>query len=219
VVGGSHPPGHDEDTRHYYDKLEHWAPSTFDVEAVDHRWSAQDYTTADGFPYVGHSPRMAHTFVATGFKKWGLTNGTAAAMILADLVAGRDNPWLAAFDATRIGDAHTVKKLVEENLHVGKRLVQDRLTRLRASDAAHLAQGQGGVVEVSGDTVGAYRDEEGELHAVSLTCRHMACSLHWNSAETSWDCPCHGSRYSYTDRLLNGPAVEDLPAVEVNRAQ
>ncbi|MDP9071469.1 MAG: FAD-dependent oxidoreductase [Actinomycetota bacterium] len=219
VVGESHPTGHDEDTKRYYDDLEQWARSTFDVEAVEHRWSAQDYMTADSVPYVGRSPRMAHTLVATGFKKWGLSNGTAAAMILADLVAGRDNPWLAVFDATRIGDAQTVKKLVEENLHVGKRFVEDRLTRLRAPEAAHLRPGQGGIVEADGATVGAYRDREGDLHAVSLTCRHMGCSLRWNSAETSWDCPCHGSRYSYTGRLLNGPAVEDLPVIQVDQRQ
>lgn len=213
VVGGSHPTGHEENTEHYYDDLEHWARSAFEVEAVEHRWSAQDYVTADDVPYVGRSPRMARTFVATGFKKWGLTNGTAAAIILADLLAGRDNPWLAVFDATRIGDARSVKKLVEENLHVAKRFVADRLARLHAPDVAHLEPGQGGMVKVDGDAVGAYRDDEGQVHAVAITCTHMACTLHWNSAERSWDCPCHGSRYSYTGRLLNGPAVEDLPVV------
>lgn len=164
---------------------------------MEHRWSAQDHASADSVPYVGRSPRMAHTLVATGFKKWGLSNGTAAAMVLADVVAGRDDPWLTVLDATRIGGAHTVKKLVEEAAPPGPWPGRDR--RGRRPDRRRLP------------------GREGRLHAVSLTCRHMACSLHWNRAETSWDCPCHGPRYSNTGRLLNGPAVEDLPRIEANQ--
>src|SRR3546814_14260224 len=104
---------------------------------------------------------MSRTLVATGFKKWGLTNGTAAAQILADLVAGRDNPWAEVFDATRIGDADTVKKLVEANVHVGKRFVKDRVARLRADPVAHLAPGDGGMVEIDGAPVGASPDATG----------------------------------------------------------
>jgi glycine/D-amino acid oxidase-like deaminating enzyme len=124
VVGENHPTGHGEATPGHWGELERWAREHFDVESFEYRWSAQDYATADDVPYVGRSPRMTRTFVATGFKKWGLSNGTAAAQMLADLIGGRDNPWLEMFDAIRIGDADTVKKLVEENVHVAKRFVE-----------------------------------------------------------------------------------------------
>ncbi len=216
VVGENHPTGHGEAGPGKWGALERWAREHFDVESFEYRWSAQDYTTVDEIPYVGRSPRMTRTFVATGFKKWGLTNGTAAAQVLTDLIAGRDNPWVQVFDATRIGDADTVKKLVEENVHVGKRFVKDRVARLRADTVAHLQPGDGGMVEIDGDTVGAYRDATGAVHAVSITCTHMGCTLHWNGAETSWDCPCHGSRFATDGGVLNGPAVESLDGIDVD---
>lgn len=215
VVGESHPTGHGEAGPGRWGALEQWTRDHFDVESFEYRWSAQDYTTVDELPYVGRSPRMTRTLVATGFKKWGLTNGTAAAQMLADLLAGRDNPWLEAFDATRIGDAATVKKLVEDNLHVAKRFVKDRVARLRAGHVAGLQRGQGGTVKVDGDVVGAYRSPDGSLQAVSLTCTHMGCTVGWNAAETSWDCPCHGSRFSPDGTVLNGPAVRPLRQIEV----
>lgn len=216
VVGENHPTGHGEASSGKWGELEAWAREHFDVESSEYRWSAQDYTTVDEIPYVGRSPRMSRTFVATGFKKWGLTNGTAAAQILTDLIVGRANPWAATFDATRVGDADTVKKLVEENGHVGKRFLKDRVARLRAETVDDLRPGDGGMVEIDGDVVGAYRDATGAVDAVSITCTHMGCTLRWNGAETSWDCPCHGSRFATDGDVLNGPAVEPLDRVDVD---
>jgi len=219
VVGESHPTGHSEVGPGRWGELERWTRETFDVESFEYRWSAQDYTTADEIPYVGRSPRMQRTFVATGFKKWGLTNGTAAAQMITDLIAGRDTPWLEAFDATRIGDAGTVKKLVEENLQVGKRFFTDRVRRLRADSVAHLQPGDGDMVRVDGGTVGAYRDPAGTVQAVSINCTHMGCTLRWNGAETSWDCPCHGSRFATDGAVLNGPAVRPLQRIDIDDTQ
>ncbi|HEV2088317.1 MAG TPA: FAD-dependent oxidoreductase [Cryptosporangiaceae bacterium] len=216
VVGQSHPTGEPDNTLEFHAGLEDWTRSTFDVDGVDYRWSAQDYRSADQVPYIGRSPLKERTFVATGFNKWGLSNGVAAAMILTDLIAGRDNPWLPVFDATRIGDAAAVKEHARINLDVGRHFVGDRLARLRADDVAHLGPGQGGVVTVDGKTVGAYRDPAGRLRAVDVTCTHLGCSLRWNSAETSWDCPCHGSRFDADGDVLTGPAVSGLDQVPVD---
>jgi glycine/D-amino acid oxidase-like deaminating enzyme/nitrite reductase/ring-hydroxylating ferredoxin subunit len=216
VVGESHPTGQgDESPRHWVD-LERWTSNHFAVESFAYRWSSQDYTTVDEIPYVGRSPRTARTLVATGFRKWGLTNGTAAAHMLADLVAGRDNPWIEAFDARRVGGATALKKLVEGNVEVASHFVRDRLGRRAASPLADLQPGEGGVVDVGGRAVGAYRDAGGEVHAVGLTCPHMGCTVRWNAAETSWDCPCHGSRFSHDGAVLDGPAVAPLGRVEVD---
>lgn len=214
VVGENTPVGHGEHTPGRWGALERWAREHFQVESFEHRWSSQDYTTVDGMPYVGRCPRTERVLVATGFRKWGLTNGTAAAKILADGLAARDNPWAEAFDATRIGDAGTVKALVEENMHVAKRFVKDHVSRLTAPSADALAPGEGGMVKLDGDTVGAYRDPEGKLHVVSITCTHMGCTVSWNAAERSWDCPCHGSRFDCDGAVLDGPAVRPLERLE-----
>lgn len=216
VVGNDHETGTEQDTEAMWDDLEHWARFTFGIDAVDYRWSSQDYTTADQVPYVGRTPTSANILVATGFRKWGLSNGTAAAIMLSDTLAGRDNPWLPMFDATRIGDARAVGQLIKDNLKVGANLIGGHLERLRPDHGRHLAPGQGGVVDADGDTVGMYRDEDGRLHAVGLTCTHLGCRLAWNAAEISWDCSCHGSRFDTDGNILNGPAVDPLPTVDLD---
>jgi glycine/D-amino acid oxidase-like deaminating enzyme/nitrite reductase/ring-hydroxylating ferredoxin subunit len=215
LLGGhGHKVGQGGDTRQYYDELEAWARSTFDARVVEHRWSAQDYVSADSVPYVGRMPRRERTSVACGFKKWGLSGGTAAAMVLAESLQGRTSPWAEVFDATRINPRASARSLVEENVDVGRRFVAGRLAKLRAPAADQLSPGEGAVVDVDGSKVAAFRDEEGTVHAVSATCTHLGCIVNWNPAERSWDCPCHGSRFAADGQVLNGPAVENLQRVE-----
>ncbi|MDP9405339.1 MAG: FAD-dependent oxidoreductase [Actinomycetota bacterium] len=216
VAGGGHKTGHGDPQQEYAD-LERWTRSTFPVRDVAYRWSAQDYVPVDGVPYVGRSPRRHRTYVATGFKKWGLSNGTAAAMILAEQLANRDSPWGPAFDATRVEvSAATAKTFVGENLEVGKQLVSGYAERLRLPAASSLAPGQGAVVDAGGRDVAAYRDNDGRLHAVSPVCTHMGCTVTFNAAETTWDCPCHGSRFAVDGQPLEGPAARPLDAVVVD---
>lgn len=210
VVGNGHETGAEPDTEAMYADLESWVRATFDVDAIDYRWSAQDYLTPDRVPYVGHSPMSKLILVATGFQKWGLNSGTAAAMMLADLLDGTDNPWLPVFDATRIGGARAVATLVKDNLHVGEELVAGSRHDPDPRPVSELRPGEGGLVDVDGDTVGGYRDPAGVLHTVSARCRHLGCPLHWNPAETSWDCTCHGSRFSPDGSVIDGPAVRPL---------
>jgi len=217
VVGNDHQTGRQQDTAAAYRDLEAWARSTFDVEGVDYRWSSQDFITPDKVPYVGRAPLAPRTLVATGFAKWGLSAGTAAASMLTDVIAGRDNPWLPAFDATRVGGPRTLAGVVKDNLEVGLDFVRGHLGRLKASSVEHLAPGEGGVVEVDGKTVGAYRDPASQVHAVSLVCSHLGCGVTWNNAETTWDCPCHGSRFDIDGSVIDGPAVTPLTRVEVDQ--
>jgi glycine/D-amino acid oxidase-like deaminating enzyme/nitrite reductase/ring-hydroxylating ferredoxin subunit len=217
--GGGHKPGEAEDTEACYRELETWARETFDLEPVEHRWSAQDYVTIDQVPYIGRCPRTKHVFVGTGFKKWGMTGGTVAGMLIADILAGRDNPWLGVFDATRVGGREAAKAFVRDNAQVGVHFVKDRIQRLRADDAAALGAGEGGIVRVGNQAVGAYRDPDGALRAVSITCTHLGCTLAWNSAETSWDCPCHGSRFTTTGEIIEGPATRPLEQVAVDETE
>jgi glycine/D-amino acid oxidase-like deaminating enzyme/nitrite reductase/ring-hydroxylating ferredoxin subunit len=215
IEGSGHKPGQIEDTKPYYTDLEAWARETFEIEAVDYRWSAQDYVSVDQVPYIGRCPRTEAVYVATGFKKWGMTGGTAAGMIIADVIDGRNNPWLEVFDATRVGTGQAVTQFVKENASVGMHFVKDRVERLRAGQLAELSPGTGGMASVEGHAVGAYRDTTGKIHAVSLTCTHLGCTLKWNPAETSWDCPCHGSRFTHTGEVIEGPATQPLEQILV----
>lgn len=215
VVGNDHETG-TTDTAGAYADLEGWARETFDVEAVDYRWSSQDFVTPDRIPYVGRAQLTERTLVATGFAKWGLSNGTAAALMLSDLMADRDNEWLPAFDATRVGGPRTVAELVKDNLKVGREFVGGHLGRVKAASVAHLGRGEGDAVEVDGHSVGGYRDPAGRLHAVSLACSHLGCRVNWNAADASWDCPCHGSRFDVDGAVLDGPAVTPLRTLEID---
>ncbi|MDQ3680778.1 MAG: FAD-dependent oxidoreductase [Actinomycetota bacterium] len=219
ILGGeSHKVGQDPDTRQRYAALEEWARENFRVRAIDYRWSAQDYMPVDHVPFVGPvSPSSERVFVATGFKKWGMSNGTAAAIMLADRIAGRDNRWASFFDTNRLNPKQSVKELVKENANVAKRFVKDRLTTETSRSVDDLGPGEAQVLAVGGERVAAYRDESGSLHTVSPVCTHMGCTVTWNTAETTWDCPCHGSRFTPGGALIQGPAVKDLEPTDPGR--
>ena len=217
LLGGrSHKVGQGQPMQEHYDELEAWARDSFAIRSIEARWSAHDYVTVDQVPYVGRSARRRRTWVATGFKKWGLSNGTAAAAVLAGGITGSPSPWAELYDATRINPSRdAVQEFVKENANVAKRFVVDHVRRLTARSVAHLAPGEGGLVDLDGNKVAAYRDEDGEVHAVSAVCRHLGCTVDWNDAERSWDCPCHGSRYDTDGRVLCGPTTAALTPVTI----
>jgi glycine/D-amino acid oxidase-like deaminating enzyme/nitrite reductase/ring-hydroxylating ferredoxin subunit len=217
LVGGeSHKVGQDENTNVRYARLEAWAREHFNVRSVDYKWSAQDYMPADDVPYIGKlSPRSDRMFVATGFKKWGMTSGTAAGMILTDLIAGRENPWAEVFDSTRLDLGASAARLIKENINVAKRFVGDRLSALAAPPIESLKPGEGDIVKVGPEKVAAFRELGGTFRAVSPTCTHMGCVVAFNAAETTWDCPCHGSRFDLDGNVIEGPAVRNLAKVDL----
>ncbi|HEX2233960.1 MAG TPA: FAD-dependent oxidoreductase [Thermoleophilaceae bacterium] len=212
LVGGEgHKVGQESDTSARYRALEEFAREHFDVESLEYRWSTQDPVPADGMPLVGRlTPISKRSYMATGFSKWGMTNGTAAAMVLADAVQGRDNPWAGALDSNRLRPRASMPKLVQENVNVGWHFVADRVRQRPSRSLDELAPGEGDIVRHDGDTVAGYRDEEGRLTAVSPTCTHLGCRVAWNDAERSWDCPCHGSRFAPDGAVIEGPAVTNL---------
>ncbi|HET9441829.1 MAG TPA: FAD-dependent oxidoreductase [Acidimicrobiales bacterium] len=215
VLGGEgHKVGQDDDTRARYDALEGWARDSFPLRSIEHRWSAQDHTPVDGLPFVGRQAKGSRVLVATGFDKWGMTNGTAAAVVLADEIAGRANRWAGLFDATRQRDPLTSRDLYRANANVARQFVGDRLASLRPPPADSLEPGTGGIVTLDGDKVAAFRDDDGALHAVSPVCTHLGCLVAFNTAERSWDCPCHGSRFTVDGAVIEGPATTDLARKE-----
>jgi len=193
-----------------YQRLEDFARAHWDVESVTHRWSAQDPSPYDKLPVIGpYTPISSRVFVASGFMKWGLSGGTLGAMILADLIAGRSNPWAARFSPSRLSP-RSAPTLAKMNAKVGVDLVGDRLTPAQVSSAEEIPPGEARVVRNGAGKAGVYRDEQGNLHGVSLRCTHLGCLLRFNGAERSWDCPCHGSRFDVDGAVLEGPAVRPL---------
>jgi glycine/D-amino acid oxidase-like deaminating enzyme/nitrite reductase/ring-hydroxylating ferredoxin subunit len=212
MVGGEgHKTGTGGDTERRYEALERFAREHWDVESVAYRWSSQDGSTLDGMPYVGRlTPRSDRVLMATGFAKWGITGGTAAAQALADLLAGRASPTAELFDPWRLTPRASAVKLIEENAQVAARFLGDRISKSGRRPIEALAPGEGDIVDHDGEKVAAYRDDDGRLTAVSTRCSHLGCQVNWNRAERSWDCPCHGSRFAPDGKVLEGPAVHAL---------
>ena len=212
IVGGEgHKTGQGGDTAERYRTLERFAREHWEVESIEYQWASQDNESVDHVPYIGKlAPLSRRIYTATGFKKWGLAQGVAAGMILEDLILGRPNPWADFYDPARMKPLASAKDLVLENANVAKRFVGDRLTKRRGRDAEDLQPGEGDIVELNGEKVAGFRDEDGALHAVSTVCTHLGCQLNWNSGDRSWDCPCHGSRFSPDGDVLHGPAVRPL---------
>jgi glycine/D-amino acid oxidase-like deaminating enzyme/nitrite reductase/ring-hydroxylating ferredoxin subunit len=212
IVGGEgHKTGQGGDTAERYRALERFAREHWDVESVEYQWASQDNVAVDHVPYIGKfAPLSRRLYVATGFQKWGLAQGVAAAMILEDAILGRDNPWADLYDPGRMKPLASAKDLVKENANVAGRFIGDRVTKRGRRDAAELAPGEGDIADLGGQKVAAFRDEDGVLHAVSPVCTHLGCQLNWNSGDRSWDCPCHGSRFSPDGEILHGPAVRPL---------
>jgi Rieske Fe-S protein len=212
LVGGEgHRTGTGGDTEERYSRLEAFAREHWDVRSIDYRWSAQDNTTVDQVPYVGPiTPRADRVFMATGFAKWGMSGGTAAGLLLCDLLLGYDNPWAGLFDPNRLTLRASAVRLVKENAVAGLRFVGDKITKRGSRSIEELQPGEADIVRLDGETVAAYCDDNGVLSAVSPTCTHLGCQVSWNRAERSWDCPCHGSRFTPAGEVLQGPAVHRL---------
>ncbi len=208
VAGTGFKPGHVDEERRYFEELERWLVDNFEAGPIEYRWVNEDYTPMDSAPFIGWSKGQEY-LVATGFNAWGISNGTAAAMMLADLATGRDNPWLPMFDATRVKPVAGGFEFVKENLEVATHLVSGYLSR-KPKSFDELPPGDAAIMKIDGENVAAFKDEGGVVHAVSAVCSHMGCIVGWNETDRTWDCPCHGSRFELDGTVIHGPATQPL---------
>lgn len=209
ISGEHHRTGTGDDMNMHYEKLIEFAYDSFTLEDVLYRWSTQDYKTIDYVPYIGRiNADNPNVFVATGFKKWGMTTSTVSAMIISDLILNRKSPWEEVYNPARRLSLSAVGNFILDNASVAKHLISGKLEIL--SNDIDLEVGEGKVVNVDGQRIGAFKDEKGKVHMVDTTCTHMGCEVQWNSAERSWDCPCHGSRFTYEGDIIDGPALNPL---------
>jgi glycine/D-amino acid oxidase-like deaminating enzyme/nitrite reductase/ring-hydroxylating ferredoxin subunit len=210
--GASFKPGHVDQERESRAEMERWLTENFDVGPIEYRWINEDYGSVDGAPFVGWSSSGSDRYlVATGFKAWGISNGTAAGMMLADLATGKNNRWLDLFDATRIKPIAGAAKFVQENFGVAKDLIGGYLVS-KPDSFAELKPGTAAILKIEGHNVAAFKDKDGQVHAVSAVCSHMGCLVGWNETDQTWDCPCHGSRFDLAGEVIHGPAVKPLGA-------
>jgi Rieske Fe-S protein len=162
----------------------------------------------DGLAFIGPVGNGSRLYVVTGDSGNGYTHGTLAGMIIVDAIAGRDNPWAATYDPGRVR-VRALGEFAAENLNVARQMT-DWIARGDVGDVGEVAPGSGAIVRRGVTPVAVYRDPAGRVCELSAVCPHLGCIVHWNRAERSWDCPCHGSRFDATGRVLNGPATSDL---------
>lgn len=209
VVGENHKTGQGENMEKHYHQLIEFAADVFTIEDIHYRWSTQDCMTLDGIPYIGaYAEDRPNLYIATGFQKWGMTSSMVSATILRDLILKDSSPWQEVYNPSRKNIMGQIKSFIVENADVAKHLIKGKIAPV--PEDLEVPCGEGKVVEVEGERTGAYRDKDGKLHHVNTTCTHLGCELNWNNAEHSWDCPCHGSRFSYSGAILDGPTVHPL---------
>lgn len=211
IVGGEgHASGSAEARPERFDRLAAFAREHWDVVEVTHRWSAQDPVPYDHLPVIGpYRPGSSRLWVSSGYMKWGLTTATFGAMLLADLIGGRESAWARTFTPSRVSP-RSLHEVAQLGAKFSADLVLDRVRPAEAGSADEVPRGEARVVRDGLGKVGVYRDDQGVAHAVSLRCTHMGCLLRFNAAEASWDCPCHGSRFGVDGEVLEGPAVSPL---------
>ena len=178
---------------------------------VDHRWSGQVISTPDGLPYIGENAERQ--FIATGYCGNGITFGTVAAVMARDWSAGEKNPWSGLFAVDRKRIKGAVWNYLRENKDYPYYLIKDRFARAEADSVRELKRGDGMIIGSRGKKVAAFRDAKGNIHRLSPVCTHLGCLVRWNPAESTWDCPCHGSRFKPTGEVIAGPAEKPLPPI------
>jgi len=216
IIGGEdHQTGSaGDDAEKRYSNLESWARARFPVREIRYKWSGQVLEPADGMAFIGRNPKdkRKNIFIATGASGNGITYGTIAGILLTDLILGRKNEWSRIYDpARRIGKKKPAGSPSSPSPSSQTSGSKKKSKKELRDEMDQLAAGAGTVIEQkSGKPIAAYRDERGILHSFSAVCTHLGCTVAWNASEKSFDCPCHGSRFSCFGRVINGPANDGL---------
>ncbi len=213
IFGGEdHKTGQQSDTEAVFHRLEERFRAVVPDARIDRRWSGQVIETNDGLPFIGETAE--HQFAATGFAGNGMTFGTLSAMMAADSILGRRNPWQQLFHPTRKKFSGGTWDYLKENKDYPYYLVRDWLGGAERESLSAVERNQGKILNLHGKKVAAYRDQHGKVTLCSPICTHLKCIVDWNNAEQTWDCPCHGSRFKPTGEVISGPAeapLEPLP--------
>ena len=193
-----------------YENLENYIKKYYPKSEIIFKWSTEDCVTLDKVPYIGEfSNLMPNIYVATGFKKWGMSASHVAGKLISDMILGKENKYINIYKATRLEPIKNIKEfgnMIKESTYS---LIINKIKP--AQDIYEKIQlGCGGIVEIDGEKIGIYKREDGEIFAVKPYCKHLGCLVSWNNLEKTWDCPCHGSRYDYMGNIITEPTVRNL---------
>jgi len=211
IVGGEdHKTGQESDCYERYGRLESWTRERFpQIGDIEFRWSGQVMEPVDYLAFIGRNPLDSdNVFIATGDSGQGMTHGTIAGMLLTDLIQDRENRWTDLYSPSRV-TLRATPEFASENINVAAQY-SDYVTAGDIKSEDELKPGQGAVMRHGLSKIAVYRDENGAIHKRSAVCPHLGCVVAWNACEKTWDCPCHGSRYSAEGRVYQGPANTDL---------
>lgn len=215
IAGGyDHKTGHNDNTDYSFTELEAYARTYFDIDTIAYKWSSQYYNPVDGLPYIGLMPTHKNVYIGTGYSGNGMVLGTLAGKIICDLIVSQNSAYSTLLSPSRIKVAAGIATFIKENAEVVSDFIGKRLDYEHISQLADLAHNEAKVIKWGEKPIGVYKDDKGKIHAVDPVCPHAGCVVGWNSAEKSWDCPCHGGRYACDGKLLTGPAMKGLTNID-----
>jgi len=211
IIGKAHKVGQMTHNEKNILELENFAREHFEVSTIDFRWGGQHYRPADMLPFIGATED--NLYVATGYATDGLVYGTLAGMMISDQISGKENQWTELFDPKRINPLKSASNFIKENINVAAQYL-DLIPGFEDDKAfVDMVEGTGKVIDKDGHKLAVYRNYDKKLIVKSAVCTHLACVVHFNNAEKTWDCPCHGSRFGIDGSVLEGPAL--LPLHEI----
>lgn len=208
IVGQPHKVGQGKDNRENIAELKKFAFQYFDVKEITYKWGGQHYRPADLLPFIGKAEE--NMYVGTGYSTDGLVYGSLAANIIADQITGKVNPWTELFDPARVNPLKSASNFIKENLNMARQYLSLIPGMADKMDFAEIKKGQGKVIEKDGHKLAVYRNADKKLIIKSAICTHLGCVVHFNEAEETWDCPCHGSRFNTEGFVIEGPALKPL---------
>ena len=216
LIGGmDHKTGHPSSYKDTYGKLEDIAKKYYPDSNILFRWNTRDCISLDKLPYIGSfSSSMPNMFVGTGFKKWGMTLSNVAANIIVDKICGNYNKYEYLFKSTRLKPIKNHDEFKNILVQSTNSLLLDKLKRPNMS-FDEIENNSGSIIEVNGEKVGIYKDDNGKIYAVKPICTHLGCLLSWNDIDKTWDCPCHGSRFNFDGTNLYDPAFKNLDTYDL----
>lgn len=206
LVGGqSHPLGDDKSEMSRYEEIDQFAKQTFGVGDAVYRWSSHDLITEDRIPFIGQlHPDYPNVYTLTGFSKWGLADAAVGSRVITDLINERENPYATMYKPRR-----DIPSLTQTE--PAPSITSDQADTLNMPEHADQLDFNEATILKNGDEeTGVYKDKDGSLHYMDLSCTHLGCGLSWNSGDKTWDCPCHGSRFDAYGNVIEGPALTDL---------
>jgi glycine/D-amino acid oxidase-like deaminating enzyme/nitrite reductase/ring-hydroxylating ferredoxin subunit len=196
VLGSKFPTGHDGDVAKHFRDLEAWTRRNLEVGEVAWRWVNEDYDTADRVPFAGALSKAPGLYIATGFNAWGISNGTAAGILIAEQILGGSPDWAPVYDPMR---------------KVPRKFNKGGNSQSFVHSLDEIEPGGGAVMNLGRGKIAVWKEANGNPHAVSASCTHKGCIVTWNNADRTWDCPCHGSIFATDGSVIHGPALEPLP--------